>query len=563
LRPADLPREISAGITLAALVIPLNIGYAQVAGLPATLGLYAAIVPLVLFALFTSSPHVVGGPGPATAALVAAALAGFAAPGDPLRVQFALVLALVCSLLFFLAWYFRLGFLENFLSRAVLVGFVSGLGIQVLTNQVRKIMGVSVDTSQQLEKLTSQVEKTLGISLKTQGYFLEVSALVKEIPNANLYPVAIGVGSLVIVRLLKRYAPKVPGALVALVLMTVVVAVFNLDQRGVSVLGKLPSGLPALTFPTAPPTDYIKLLPGALALVAITLCEGLLLVRTYANKHGYKADRDQVLFAYGLANLGAGLTGSMVTGNSVSRSAAMDSAGARSQLPSLVAAGVVAAVLAFFTDLLALVPNAALAGIVANAVLSLIGVHDLRTLFRLRRSEFWIATVCLLAVLGLGPLRAVLIAFLLSIIDLVTRASRPYTTLMRQAPGGDHFVPGDEADELASPGLIVYLFSAPLFFANANVFSEEIQRQVKRAPTPVKWFVLDAHAMMEMDITGAEAMRQVLDLMKDAGVTFALSRAPARLVSRLKTYGLLEQIGSNRLYATNREAAAAYYQDQG
>jgi MFS superfamily sulfate permease-like transporter len=167
LRPADLPREISAGITLAALVIPLNIGYAQVAGLPAMLGLYAAIVPLVLFALFTSSPHVVG--GPATAALVAAALVGFAPPGDPLRVQFVLVLALVCSLLFFLAWYFRLGFLENFLSRAVLVGFVSGLGIQVLTNQVRKIMGVSVDTSQQLEKITSQVEKTLGISLGKPG----------------------------------------------------------------------------------------------------------------------------------------------------------------------------------------------------------------------------------------------------------------------------------------------------------------------------------------------------------------------------------------------------------
>jgi MFS superfamily sulfate permease-like transporter len=277
---ADLPREISAGVTLAALVIPLNIGYAQVAGLPATLGLYAAIVPLVLFALLTSSPHVVGGPGPATAALVAAALAGFAAPGDPLRVQFALALALVCSLLFFLAWYFRLGFLENCLSRAVLVGFVSGLGIQVLTNQVRKIMGVSVDTSQQLEKITSQVEKTLGISLKTEGYFLEVSALVREIPHANL-------------------------------------------------------------------------------------------------------------------------------------------------------------------------------------------------------------------------------------------------------------------------------------------FSEEIQKLVKRAPAPVQWFVLDAHAMMEIDITGAEAMRQILALMRDQGVTFAISRAPARLVSRLETYGLLEQIGSNRIYATNREAAAAYYQDQG
>ena len=376
IKRADLPREISAGITLAALVIPLNIGYAQVAGLPATMGLYAAIIPLVLFAVFTSSRHLVGGPGPATAALVAAALAGFAAPGDPLRLQYALALALMCSLLFFLAWLFRLAFLQNFLSRAVLIGFVSGLGIQVFTNQARKILGVSIDVHKQLEALEGRVEQAFGVALETQGYFLEVVAIIREIPHANLYALAIGLGSLIGVRLMKRYVPKIPGALVVLILMTVIVIVFDLNAKGVSVLGDLPAGLPDLVFPTVPLADYVKLMPGALALVAITLCEGLLLAGGYAHKYQYKSDGNQLLFAYGMTNAAAGLTGSMVCGNSVSRSAAMDSAGAQSQLTSLVAAGVVAAILLYFTDMLALLPNAALAGIVANAVLSLIQVAN-------------------------------------------------------------------------------------------------------------------------------------------------------------------------------------------
>ena len=558
IKRADLPREISAGITLAALVIPLNIGYAQVAGLPATMGLYAAIIPLVLFAVFTSSRHLVGGPGPATAALVAAALAGFAAPGDPLRLQYALALAVMCSLLFFLAWLFRLAFLQNFLSRAVLIGFVSGLGIQVFTNQARKILGVSVDVHKQLEALEGRVEQAFGVTLETQGYFLEVVAIIREIPHANLYAVAIGLGSLIGVRLMKRYVPKIPGALVVLILMTVIVIVFDLNAKGVSVLGDLPAGLPDLVFPTVPLADYVKLMPGALALVAITLCEGLLLAGGYAHKYQYKSDGNQLLFAYGMTNAAAGLTGSMVCGNSVSRTAAMDSAGAQSQLTSLVAAGVVAAILLYFTDMLALLPNAALAGIVANAVLSLIKVATLRDLFRVRRSEFWIAIICLLAVLLLGPLRAVAIAFLMSIIDLLRRASLPFTTLLRESAPGSYFISGGEGSAHSTPGLIVYRFTAPLYFANANLFSEEIEKLVAQAPTPVRWFVLDSSAIHDMDTTGEEAMRQVLTMLAERDVTFAVSRCSTPLQSILKEYGLLDEIGRERLYDTNRDAVADF-----
>jgi SulP family sulfate permease len=560
---ADLPREVSAGLTLAALIIPLNIGYAQIAGLPPAMGLYAGIVPLIVFGLFTSSKNVIGGPGPTTAALVAAALVGTAAPGDPQRIQYALALALMCGGLFVLAWFFRLGYLQNFLSQAVMIGFVSGLGIQVFTSQLRKILGVRVDMDQEYEELAEQLHSTLGMTLDTQGYFMDAWGLIQQIPHTNFYALAVGLGSLVLVRLMKRFLPKVPGALVVLVLMTVIVAALHLDERGLRVLGDLPSGLPALTLPAIGFADYVKLLPGAFAIVAITLCEGLLLVGGYARKYGDKPDRDQVLFAYGLANAASGFTGSMVTGNSVSRSAAMDSSGARSQLPSLVAAVVLAAIMAFFTDSLALLPKAALAGIVANAVLSLIDFKGLKNLYRTRRSEFWIAAVCLLSVLFFGPLRAVVIAFLMSLIDVVSRASHPYTTVLRLTPDGDFVIPDDSLDMTDAPGLVVYRFSAPLFFANANAFLNGIEALVADSDRPVNRIVLSAEAILGLDTSGAQALKQAMSILKTRGVSLALSRVQPPLEERLRDYGLLDEIGEEFLYATNREAAAAFRKTYG
>jgi len=279
---ADVPREMSAGITLAALMIPLNIGYAQVAGLPPVAGLYAAIIPLVVFALLTSSRHLVTSPDASMAGLLGAALVAFAAPGDPLRLQYALAIAVVCGLLFLGFWIFRLAFLANFLSRAVMVGFITGLGIEVLTNQVRKILAAPhvADAGSRVLAAAEQLHGAMASSVNTEGYFLELVALFDSIPRANLWSVAIGVSAFLIVRLLKRCAPKIPGALVALVLLTVIVAVFDLAAKGVGVLGAMPSGPPALTLPAIPLTDYVRLLPGALAVVAILLCEGMLLVRS-------------------------------------------------------------------------------------------------------------------------------------------------------------------------------------------------------------------------------------------------------------------------------------------
>jgi high affinity sulfate transporter 1 len=562
---ADVPREVSAGITLAALMIPLNIGYAQVAGLPPVAGLYAAIIPLLVFALLASSRHLVTSPDASMATLVGATLVGFAAPGDPLRLQYALALAVVCALLFFLFWIFRLAFLANFLSRAVMAGFITGLGVEVLTNQVRKILAAphATDAATGILSASQRIKETLGSSVETEGYFVELVALFDGIPRANLYSVAIGVGAFLSVRLLKRYLPRVPGALVALVLLTGIVAVLDLPSKGVGVLGAIPSGLPTLNVPAIPLGDYVRLLPGALAIVAILLCEGLLVVRSYSQKYDYKADGDQMLFAYGAANLSAAFTGALLTGNSPSRSAAMDATGARSQLPSLVAAATIALVMLFFTDMLAYLPNAALAGIVANAVLSLIEVHEFRELWRMRRSEFWIAAVCLVSVLALGPLRAVMIAFLLSVIDVIRRASHPQTSALVEAPDGSHFFPLGAGQASGSSGLMVYRFGAPLYFANATLFVEEIERLVTEAPTPVRWFVLDAQAMVDVDTSGAQALRQAIAMLAKRHVTFAVSRGDRSFGHWLQQYGLVELIDPDHFFPTNRHAALAFRQTLG
>ncbi len=535
-----LSREILAGVTLAALMIPLNIGYAQVAGLPPIVGLYAAILPSIIWALTCNSRHVVASPDAAIGAMIIALVSPLAAPDDPRYVQLVFAQALLCGLIFVAFWAFRLGFLATFLSHAVLVGFITGLGVEVLVSQVRKIMGVSVEA---------------------EGFFREAWGTLLAIPEASLWSVAIGVGTIVVIRVLKRVAPKLPGALIALALATVIVALLNLDQRGVSVLGEIPAGLPAFALPAVSLGEYMALFPGALALAAVTLAEAPLIARRYAEQYGEELDVDQDLFAFGAANATAGLFGGLSVGSSASRTAAMDSVGARTQIPSLVAGLVVAVILLFFTDLLALLPNAALAGIVANAVVKLIELGEFRELSRVRRSEFGVAAVACVAVLVLGALQGVIIAFVLSLIDLIWRASQPYTAVLAELPAGQGFdAPAGPPVSTTMPGLVIYRFGAPLYFANAGRFQDEVKALATEPTPPVRWFVLDAQAITDIDTSGARALAQTVTFLKAQGITFAISRAETPVPALLARYELLEQIGEERLFNTNRSAVEAFKQ---
>jgi high affinity sulfate transporter 1 len=560
---ANLSKEISAGLTLAALIIPLNIGYAQVAGLPPVFGLYAGIFPLAVFALFTGSRHLVGSADASGSAVIGAILLSFAPAGDPLRVQYALALGLMCGLVFIVFWFFRLAFLSNFLSRAVMTGYLTGLGISVITNQFRRILGAADIEKLGLSAFGQQIQETMASSVNTTGYFAELIVLFKSIPYLNLYSVAVGLGTMVFIRWMKKSFPRIPAALLALVLMTGVVAIFSLDQKGIQVLGAIPSGLPSLSLPHVPLLDYLRLLPGAIAVVAITLCEGLLLVRSTSRKHNTKADGNQVLFGYGMAALTSGVTGALIISNSPSRTAAVDAAGSRTQVSSLVGAAAVALIMLFFTDLLAYLPTAALAGVVAAAVLNLIEIRAFREFWHMRRSEFWVALVCLISVLVFGPLQAVLIAFLMATIDLLRRASRPRTWVLQQAPDSSYFVPEEPGRAKVDSDIIIYRFGSSLYFANAAFFENEVEKLLDRAHPPIRWLVLDAQAINDVDITGAEALEQVSGLLKLRGVTLAVSRVNPSVAKLMDTYHLTEVIGKTRFFSTNRHAIASFRKETG
>jgi sulfate permease, SulP family len=528
-RPLD---EILAGITLVALSLPMNIGYASVAGLPATAGVYASIVPVLVFAVTTGSRRLVFGPDATIAALLGAVLLPVAAMGvDP--VTAALGVAMLTGLLLVLAWVLRLGGLARYLSHAVLVGFIAGLAVEILTSQVRKILAVEVHA---------------------EGWLREVAGIVGALPRASVASVAVGVGTIVMVRLLRRVAPRAPGSLVALVVVSGLVAWFGPGE--VAVLGPVPAGLPVPTFPSLPLAAWLELLPVALAIAALVIAEGVLISQKEGRRHGEEIAPNDEVFAYGVSNLAAAVFGGMPVGASASRTAALAATGARSQLPALVAAVTAALVALFATGFLAAIPTAALAGLVANAVITLLDLPTFRHLARVRRSEFAIAVGCAVAVLLLGPLPGLVVAALATAIDVVRRAAAmPWVelTVAPSAPDGRYATgPGDAP----GGGLRLVRPEGPLFFANADVVRATLRTAL--ADPDLRWLVIDLEAVGDIDPTAAEALADGIAAARAAGTVVAFSRVRGPISDLLTRYGLAEAVGPDRIYATNRAAAAAY-----
>jgi sulfate permease, SulP family len=524
--------EVLAGVTLVALSLPMNIGYASVAGLPPTTGVYASIVPLLVFALSTGSRRLVFGPDATVAALLAGALLPVVAMGVEPTVA-AMGVSLLTGLFLLLAWLLRLGGLVRFLSHAVLVGFIAGLGVEILTSQVRKILAVDVDV---------------------EGWVREVLALMAALPDASTASIAVGVGTIVIVRSLKQVAPRAPGSLIALVVVGGTVA--WLQPAGVAVLGPVPTGLPAPSFPLMPLDAWLALLPVALALAALAIAEGVLISQNEGRRHGETIAPNDEVFAYGLSNVAAALFSGMPMGASASRTAALATTGARTQVPAAVAAVLAAVVALFFTGLIAAIPTAALGGLIANAVVGIIDVPTFRHLARVRRSEFAIAAGCAIAVLLLGPLPGLVVAVLATSIDVVRRAAAtPWATLSvapdgpegRYAAGGDHPSPD---------GLRILRPEGPLFFANADDV-RAILTATANDPA-IRWLVIDLEAVSDIDPTAASALEDGIAAAHGAGVVVALSRVRQPVGRLLATYELTEAIGPDRVFATNRAASTAY-----
>lgn len=531
----NLVTELTAGVTLLAIAIPLNIGYAQIAGLPPTAGLYALVVPTLIYALVVSSRQLVVSPDAAAAALVASSIGGLATAGSTDYATFALAQAIICGVMFVLMAFFKLGFLANFLSKPILIGFVGGLALDILVSQIAKMLGVKIDSGGEF------VDKVVG--------------LVSNLETINAWSVAISAASVAVLLLGKRYLKAVPWALVVLILSTLLVVLTGLDQRGVDVLGAVPSGPPTLTWPVIDWQMWMALIPSAIALTLVTTAEGLLVSRSYGEKHGYPFHANRDLLAFGLGNIAAGAQGSFSMGSSTSRTAAMDQAGSRTQLPSLVLAVGTLLLLLFGTTLLADIPSPAIGAVVGVAILPLLGIREFRVLWRQDRFEFAIGAVCFLVTLFVGAIPGIVVAFVLALINLAKRAANPAIDVLAADDDAKQSLLEDAAaGATTAPGVVVVRMAAPLFFANGAVFSAAVKRAVTGADEPVKHVVIDMEAVTDIDVTGAEAFASLEEWLDEQGVSLAFSRVRVPTKARLDELGLLS---GQTVYSTNREAVAA------
>jgi SulP family sulfate permease len=524
-------REFLAGVTLLAIAVPLNIGYAQIAGLPATAGLYALVVPSIFYAFTVSSRQLVASPDAAAAALVASSLGGLAVAGGKDYITLALAQALICGVLFLLCAFFKLGFLANFLSKPILIGFIGGLALDILVSQVGKMLGI-----------------------KVHGSFVEkITDLITGLPKFNVWSLLISLGALAVLLLGRRFARAVPWALVVLIVATIVVVLTGAQSAGVSVLGTVQAGPPTLTWPVIEWSKWLALIPSAIALTLVTMGEGLLVSRSYGEKRSYPTSPNRDLFAFGVGNIGAAVTGGFTFGASTSRTAAMDQAGSRTQLPSIITAVGTLALLIFGTALLADIPSPAIGAIVALAVVPLLGIPDLVSLWRQDKFEFVIAAVCFLGTLLLGPIAGIVIAFVLAVINVTRRAANPaIDTLTADGDPKDSLLEAAEPGEATAPGVVVIRLAAPLFFADSAPFEQAVKRAV--LATRAKHLVLDMEAVTDVDVTGAESFRGLRGWLQAQGTDLSLARLRPGLEDRFTHLHLIDGV---TIYDTNRGALAA------
>ncbi|HEY9379028.1 MAG TPA: sulfate permease [Jiangellaceae bacterium] len=530
--------DVLAGVTVAAYLIPQVMAYAEVAGLPPVVGLWAIMGPLLIYAVVGSSRQLSVGPESTTALMTALVVAPLAV-GDPARyAALAAALALIVGGLCLLGWLARLGFLADLLSHPVLIGYMAGIAVFMIVSQLTKITGVPVE----------------GDSLVA-----EVGSFVANADQVHPPTLALSAAVLAFLLLGVRVAPTAPVPLIGMLLAAGVVAVFSLQDRGIGVVGEIPAGLPEPGLPAVTAADLTALLLPAVGVAIVAYSDNVLTARAFAIRNNYRVDANQELLALGTANLSAGMLRGFPVSSSASRTVIADALRSRSQLYSLVALGAVVATLLVGRAVLAAFPTAALGAIVVYAALRLIDVGEFRRIARFRRSEIVLALATTAAVLLLGVLYGVLAAVGLSILDLLRRVARPHDGILGYAPGvaGMHDI-DDYPDAKLVPGLVVYRYDAPLCFANAENFRQRALAAVDASPTPVEWFVLNAEANVEVDLTAIDTLDELRAELERRGIVFALARVKQDMRDDLAAAGLVERVGDDRIFPTLPTAVQGY-----
>ncbi len=537
---AGVPSEVVAGCTLAALAIPEVMGYTKIAGTPVITGLYTILLPVAVFALFGSSRHLVVGADSASAAIMATGLVALGATAESTQyVELASLCALMCAVLLIGARILRLGFIANFLSRSVLIGFLTGVGIQVAMGQFGGLFGVSEGSGTTLEKFANAL---------------------KAIPTETSVPtLAVSVGVLVTIVGLERVNKKIPGALIAVVGSIAISYFFDLAARGVTDLGTVPGGLPQFGLPTDVMTaaNVEALLPTVISIVVVILAQSAATSRAYAVKYGDSFDENVDLVGLGLANAAAGISGTFVVNGSPTKTEMVDSAGGKSQLAQLTTGLVVLVVLLFLTKPLAYMPNAVLAAVVFLIGVRLIDIKGMTDIYRLRKGEFAVAAITAATVVIVGVEQGIILAMALSIVEHIYHSYRPYDTVLGVTSAGRVQVRPPTAPIQAAPGVLVYRFGASLYYANAARFTAEILELVETAQPPLSWFVLDCASIGDVDYSGSDAIRQVVEELGRKDVKLALSDVDPNVRAQLDAYGLTARIGDERIFETFQDLLEA------
>jgi high affinity sulfate transporter 1 len=525
-----------AGVTVAAYLIPQVMAYADLAGLAPVAGLWAILPVLAIYAVLGSSRRLSVGPESTTALMTATVVAPLAAGDEGRYAALAATLAVTVGLLCVLAWMLRLGFVADLLSRPILVGYMTGIGIIMIAGQLGKLSGQPIEGG---------------------NLFAKVASFVSGLPDANVPTLLLALGTLGFLFGMQWRFPRLPGPLLAVLLATAVVAVFDLEQRGVDVVGTIPAGLPTPALPAA--GDVPQLLFPALGVLVVAYTDNVLTARAFSRQGGDEVDANQELLALGASNVAAGLFRGFPVSSSGSRTALGAAAGSQTQLYSLVALGSVVAVLLVGRPVLAMFPDAALGAIVIFAAVRLIDVAGFRRLGAFRRSELLLAVAALAGVLVFDILYGILAAIGLSVIELLARVARPHDAVLGRVPGlaGMHDI-DDYPNAETIPGLVVYRYDSPLFFANAQDFKRRALAAVDAREGRVDWLVLNVEANIEVDITALEALDELRSTLTARGIVFALARVKQDLLDDLQAFGLVESIGPDRLFPTLPTAVEAY-----
>ncbi len=539
---AWLATDVLAGTTLAAVAIPEVMGYTTIAQTPVVTGLYTLVLPALAFALVGASRLLVVGGDSATAAILAAGLAGTGIaglrPGSAEWVGLCGITALLCGVILIGARILRLGFLGDFLSSSALVGFLTGVGIQVASSQIPDLLGV---------------EKGAG------GWLRQQWAWISSLDDASLATVGFAAATLALILGFRRFVPQVPGAVIAVVGSIAVSVATDASTHGVAIVGALDGGIPSIGLPEGLSwTTIVDVAPTAFACFFIVVAQSAATARSFATKHGERADVNRDLLGLAAANIGAGISGTFVVNGSPTKTQILDEQRGRTQVANLTMAAVTVVVLVFLTGLLSDLPRAVLGGVVFLIGVDLVDVAGLRKIAARRRDELLIAlaTAATVVLVGVGP--AVIVALVASLVDLVQRQyrARDFVLGVSSSQGYEYDLatPGRQSE----PGLVVFRYDAELFYANASRFVDQVEEVVDAAPDPVRWLVLDCAGIDDVDYSAGQSLLGLLDLLDHRGIRFVLARPDADLTETLRRYGLLDRIPADAIYDDLVDAVRAF-----